>query len=112
LSAQGSPDARLEEIELMNSVADRLRKLESSVRTIPRQPMMNNKLVHRAERSRNARLAKVLQGMALFRGAEPVKHVLDEMRRLIGKSEEDVERSTGAVGDSPALGRSGGSSTS
>ena len=96
----------------MNSVADRLHKLESSVRTIPRQPMMNNKLVHRAERSSNARLAKVLQGMVGFRGAEPVKHVLDEMHRLIDKSREDVERITGVVGDLPVLERSGGSSTS
>ena len=50
--------------------------------------------------------------MTGFRGAEPVKHVLDEMQRLIDKSRDDVERITRVVGDLPVLERSGGSSTS
>jgi PAS domain S-box-containing protein len=112
LSAQDSPDVRLEVTELVNSVADCLKKLETSVRRIPRRLTMYNNLIHRAERSRNTQLAKALEGVTGFRGAEPVKHVLDEMHRLIDKSRDDIERITGVVGDLPVLERSRGSSTS
>lgn len=112
LPAQDSPDVKLEVTELVNSVADCLQKLESSVRRIPRRLMMDNNLVRRAERSSNAQLAKVLQKVTGLRGPEPVKHVLDEMQRLIDKSRDDVERMNRVVGDLPVLERSRSSSTS